>query len=112
MFHYIVYQNAAFCMQNFKNFHGLYPGPHGPESDGPARSDGPGSDCPGSVTVQELTVSGDFEQEASCSLRQVAGILRVEYQCFPLKAGMALTTLRTALLMRWQSVQMKCGRMQ
>jgi hypothetical protein len=23
----------------------------------------------------------------------------VEYQCFPLKAGMALTTLRTAVLM-------------
>jgi hypothetical protein len=26
----------------------------------------------------------------------VAGIRRVEYQCFPLKAGMALTILRTA----------------
>jgi hypothetical protein len=29
----------------------------------------------------------------------VAGIRRVEYQCFPLKAGMVLTTLRTAVLM-------------
>jgi hypothetical protein len=29
----------------------------------------------------------------------VAGIWRVEYQCFPLKAGMAPTTLRTAMLM-------------
>jgi hypothetical protein len=29
----------------------------------------------------------------------VAGIRRVENQCFPLKAGMALTTLCTAVLM-------------
>jgi hypothetical protein len=29
----------------------------------------------------------------------VAEIRRVENQCFPLKAGMALTTVRTAVLM-------------
>jgi hypothetical protein len=30
--------------------------------------------------------------------KRVAGIRRVENQCFPLKIGMALNTLRTAVL--------------
>jgi hypothetical protein len=48
-----------------------------------------------------LSVEADdvIETKTKVIGKGVAGIQRLENQCFPLKADMALTTLRTAVLM-------------